>query len=49
MKLGKAFSDSLIVEAKRAKRLRDDEESFWWLGAGRALIVATVFCVAFLY
>ncbi|MEK7587545.1 MAG: penicillin-binding transpeptidase domain-containing protein [Patescibacteria group bacterium] len=47
MKLGKAFSDSLIVEAKRAKRLRDDEESFWWLGAGRALIVATVFCVAF--
>ncbi|MBI5449112.1 hypothetical protein HY948_02230 [Candidatus Gottesmanbacteria bacterium] len=47
MKLGKAFSDTLMVEEKRAKRLRDDDDSSWWLGAGRALMVATVYCVAF--
>lgn len=47
MKLGRAFTDNLIIEEKRAKRLSEDEESSWWLGAGRALIVATIFCVAF--
>lgn len=47
MKFGRAFTDNLIVEEKRAKRLSEDEESSWWLGAGRALIVATIFCVAF--
>ena len=47
MKLGKAFSDSLIIEEKREKRALRDESDSWWLGAGRALILATILTIAF--
>ncbi len=47
MKLGKAFSDSVIIEQKQEFRSTRDTGDSWWLGAGRALIFATLLCVAF--
>jgi penicillin-binding protein 2 len=47
MKLGKAFSDSLSVTEKPATRMPREQEASWWLGAGRALIFATILFVAF--
>ncbi len=47
MKLGKAFSDSLILEQKKHSRLSGKDEPSWWLGSGRALIFASVLVVAF--
>ncbi len=46
MKLGKAFSDSVIVERKQHMRTQSDEDS-WWLGMGRVLFFLTVLCVGF--
>ncbi|MBI5619872.1 hypothetical protein HY950_02835 [Candidatus Gottesmanbacteria bacterium] len=46
MKLGKAFSDSLIIEQKKEKRRVSDDGDSWWLGAGRSLMMATVLLVA---
>ncbi len=47
MKLGKAFSDSLIVEQKRIRHVSVDKPDSWWLGRGRALFFASGFLVAF--
>ncbi len=46
MKLGKAFSDSLIIEEKTATRFGRPKARVWWLGAGRALIFATVLVIS---
>ena len=45
MKLGKAFSDSVFQEKIIHMKKVSDEDS-WWLGAGRALIFATVLFVS---
>lgn len=45
MKLGSAFSDSVVSEAGRRSRQKDDPP--WWVGAGRVLMFATVLCVGF--
>lgn len=45
VKLGSAFSDSVIAGAGRRSRQKEDVP--WWVGAGRALIFATVLCVGF--
>ncbi len=47
MKLGKAFSDSLIIEQKKEKRILKEASDSWWLGAGRALMLATTVTLAF--
>ncbi|MCX6793828.1 MAG: penicillin-binding transpeptidase domain-containing protein [Candidatus Gottesmanbacteria bacterium] len=47
MKLGKAFSDSFSVEQRSATHMPRVHGENWWLGAGRALIFATVLFVAF--
>ncbi len=47
MKLGKAFSDSVILEQKSSLRKTKDVESSWWAGYGRTLIFTTVLCIAF--
>ncbi|MCX6792396.1 MAG: penicillin-binding transpeptidase domain-containing protein [Candidatus Gottesmanbacteria bacterium] len=47
MKLGKAFSDSVSVTQKSATRMPRVHAQSWWLGAGRALIFATILFVAF--
>jgi len=47
MKLGKAFSDSISVTQKSATRVPRAHGASWWLGAGRALIFATILFVAF--
>ncbi len=47
MKLGKAFSDNLIIEQKQEMRRTHDTGDSWWLGAGRALIFATILFIAF--
>jgi penicillin-binding protein 2 len=47
MKLGKAFSDNVSVTEKPATRMPRDAGASWWLGAGRALIFATILFVAF--
>jgi penicillin-binding protein 2 len=47
MKLGKAFSDSVSVTQKTATRIPRVQGASWWLGAGRALIFATILFVAF--
>ncbi len=47
MKLGKAFSDSLVIEQKKEFRHTRDAGDSWWLGVGRALIFATILCVSF--
>lgn len=45
MKLGSAFSDSVITG--QGRRVRPKEDAPWWVGAGRALIFATILCVSF--
>ncbi|OGG23811.1 hypothetical protein A3A79_01225 [Candidatus Gottesmanbacteria bacterium RIFCSPLOWO2_01_FULL_43_11b] len=47
LKLGKAFSDNLILEEKVKRRVVKEEEVSWWFGKGRALFFTTVFLVAF--
>jgi penicillin-binding protein 2 len=47
MKLGKAFSDSVSITEKKATHMSRSQRSSWWLGAGRALIFATILFVAF--
>lgn len=47
MKLGASFSDSLILESKSGKHKIRDNDPSWWVGAGRALIIATLFFLAF--
>jgi len=46
MKLGKAFSDSLIVEKKNASRFGKPKARVWWLGSGRALIFTSILFVS---
>lgn len=46
MKLGQAFSDSVIIEAKTASRVGKPPPRAWWLGAGRALLFTTILCAA---
>lgn len=46
MKLGKAFSDSVIAERKLHMRTESEEDS-WWLGMGRVLFFLTLLCVGF--
>jgi len=45
VKLGSAFSDSVVSGAGRRSRQKDDPP--WWVGAGRALMFATVLCIGF--
>lgn len=47
MKLGTAFSDSLVTEKHKVSRDADNESRSWWLGMGRILMFATMFCIAF--
>lgn len=47
MKLGKAFSDSVIVEDHKVMRPIDEEARSWWLGMGRLLMFVTILAVAF--
>ncbi len=47
MKLGKAFSDNVSVTDRTATRMPRVHGGSWWLGAGRALIFATILFVAF--
>src|SRR3989338_7610026 len=47
MKLGKAFSDSVVTEKHKVSREVNEESRSWWLGMGRVLMFTTVFCVAF--
>lgn len=47
MKLGKAFSDSVSATGKTATRMPREGAASWWLGAGRALIFATILFVSF--
>lgn len=46
MKLGQAFSDSVIIEAKTASRVGKISPRAWWLGAGRALLFTTILLAA---
>ena len=46
MKLGKAFSDSVLEERKQHMRT-DDGENSWWLGIGRVLLFLSILCVGF--
>ncbi len=46
MKLGKAFSDNVIVEKTNSQRLFKSIQAPWWFGAGRALLFAIVLFVA---
>lgn len=45
MKLGKAFSDSVILEVKSASRVGKPASPAWWLGTGRALLFTTILFV----
>lgn len=47
MKLGKAFSDSLILEEKTGRRKVKEPKLSWWIGTGRALVFTTVYFVGF--
>jgi penicillin-binding protein 2 len=47
MNLGKAFSDNVFVEKHKVSRDINQESQSWWLGMGRVLMFATVFCIAF--
>lgn len=47
VKLGKAFSDSVIVERGSGKRPHVSFSRLWWIGSGRALFFTTVFFIAF--
>lgn len=46
MKLGKAFSDSVIIEQKAMTHMGIPKVRVWWLGAGRALLFASVLFIA---
>lgn len=46
MKLGTAFSDSLIIEKKTESRFGKPNASRWWLGSGRALLFTTILFVS---
>lgn len=46
MKLGRAFSDSVIIEQKTTTRFGKPKAAVWWLGAGRALLFTTILFVA---
>ncbi|MBI4066405.1 hypothetical protein HY411_01670, partial [Candidatus Gottesmanbacteria bacterium] len=46
MKLGKAFSDSVIIEQKTATRFGKPAAPSWWLGAGRALLFTTALFIS---
>lgn len=46
VKLGSAFSDT-IVRAGRPRLRKASDESPWWAGTGRALLFATLLCVGF--
>ncbi len=46
MKLGKAFSDNILIEEKTGRHIKD-EAPVWWLGAGRALFFTSGFFIAF--
>lgn len=46
MKLGKAFSDSVIIEQKSATRFDKPKVRSWWLGSGRALLFGSVLFIA---
>ncbi len=47
MKLGKAFSDSLILEKRVAVHSGGEGESSWWTGSGRALLFASILVASF--
>ncbi|MBU1327365.1 hypothetical protein KKB64_02190 [Patescibacteria group bacterium] len=47
MKLGSAFSDTIIIERKAKNRITKDDP-VWWVGTGRTLLFATLFFVAIL-
>lgn len=47
MKLGSAFSDSLVIERKTVNRLGKISQPAWWLGAGRPLLFASILLVVF--
>ena len=46
MKLGKAFSDSIITGKKAASRFGKPKARTWWLGSGRALIFTSILFVS---
>lgn len=46
MKLGKAFSDNVIIEKKTQSRFSKTTRGPWWLGAGRALMFAIILFIA---
>ncbi len=46
MKLGKAFSDNLVIQ-QSVRRTPPDDSAAWWHGAGRALLFSSVVCLAF--
>lgn len=47
MKLGRAFSDNVIIEKTKQTRFPHESKTSWWLGAGRALLFATLLLVLF--
>lgn len=47
MKLGKAFSDSVESGQRPVSKTVDETRESWWLGMGRILMFATLFCIAF--
>lgn len=46
MKLGKAFSDSVVIEEKTRITLTKPKARVWWLGTGRALLFTTILAIA---
>lgn len=46
MKLGNAFSDSVTLGKSTRTKLSKPDAPTWWLGAGRALLFATLLCIA---
>lgn len=46
MRLGSAFSDSLVIEKHVASRMKVRRRA-WWLGAGRALLFTLILLVSF--
>ncbi len=46
MKLGKAFSDNLVIQRSSQSTLQNETRS-WWKGSGRALLFSTIVCLAF--
>lgn len=47
MKLGNAFSDSIHASSSRIRHSGSDDTNYWWLGAGRVIIFALLFFLAF--